>query len=62
MRHAADDRVRLDEQQLALLDAFDRNHRVLVEGGAGSGKTLLAREAALRRAEGRYAQSRKPMA
>src|SRR4030095_16189942 len=29
-----------------------RNHRVLVEGGAGSGKTLLAREAALRRAEG----------
>jgi hypothetical protein len=52
VRHAADDRVRLDEQQLALLDAFDRNHRVLVEGGAGSGKTLLAREAALRRAEG----------
>src|SRR5262245_57586440 len=33
VRHAADDRVRLDEQQLALLDAFDRNHRVLIEGG-----------------------------
>jgi hypothetical protein len=51
VRHAADDRVRLDAQQLALLGALDQNHRLLVEGGAGSGKTLLAREAALRRAE-----------
>jgi hypothetical protein len=50
VRHAADDRVRLDAQQLALLDALDQNQRLLVEGGAGSGKTLLAREAARRHA------------
>src|SRR5262249_2824651 len=47
VRRAADDRVRLDEQQLALLDALDDNTRLLVDGAAGSGKTLLAREAAL---------------
>src|SRR5262245_42692330 len=52
VRQAADERVHLDAQQLALLDALDQNARVLVEGGAGSGKTLLAREAALRRAAG----------
>ena len=52
VRHAADDRVELDRQQIALLDGLDQNPRLLVEGAAGSGKTLLAREAALRRAAG----------
>ena len=52
VRHAADDRVELDRQQIALLDGLDQNARLLVEGAAGSGKTLLAREAALRRAAG----------
>jgi len=44
----AERRVRLDEQQLAVLDSLADNASLLVEGGAGTGKTLLAREAALR--------------
>ncbi|MBI5487052.1 MAG: AAA family ATPase [Deltaproteobacteria bacterium] len=44
----AERRVRLDEQQLAVLDSLTDNASLLVEGGAGTGKTLLAREAALR--------------
>src|SRR5207247_9180291 len=47
-RHSAEDRVMLDGGQLAFLDALQDNNRLLVEGAAGSGKTLLAREAALR--------------
>jgi len=38
----------LDAGQLAFLDALQDNSRLLVEGAAGSGKTMLAREAALR--------------
>src|SRR5262249_9951177 len=49
VRRAADDRVRLDERQLALLGSLDANARLLVDGAAGTGKTLLARDAALRR-------------
>ena len=52
VRHAADDRVELDRQQIALLDMLDQNARSLVEGPAGSGKTLLAREVALRQVAG----------
>jgi hypothetical protein len=37
VRRAADDRVRLDDRQLALLDALDDNTRLLVDGAAGSG-------------------------
>src|SRR5207253_334220 len=45
---SAEDRVMLDAGQLAILDGLQENSRVLVEGAAGSGKTLLAREMALR--------------
>src|SRR5438034_6106147 len=45
---SAEDRVMLDAGQLAILDGLQENSRVLVEGAAGSGKTLLAREVALR--------------
>lgn len=44
----AERRVRLDEQQIAVLDSLADNASLLVAGGAGTGKTLLAREAALR--------------
>src|SRR5205823_10325587 len=47
---STEDRVMLDAGQLAILDGLQENSRVLVEGAAGSGKTLLAREAALRQA------------
>lgn len=36
------------EEQLELLDGLESNSRVVIEGGAGSGKTLLAIEAAKR--------------
>jgi hypothetical protein len=41
-------RLALDEQQLLVLEGLLENDRVLIEGGAGSGKTLLAAEAARR--------------
>lgn len=48
--------VALDQQQLELLDFIDDNDRMLVTGGPGTGKTLLARELAQRLA----ARGRKP--
>jgi hypothetical protein len=42
--------VALDEDQFAILDVAGENQRALVEGGAGTGKTLVARELLLRRA------------
>ena len=45
-------RFALDAAQLEALDGLAENGRVLVEGGAGSGKTLLAAEAARREAAG----------
>jgi hypothetical protein len=45
-----DRRLSLDEAQLETLDGLLENERVLVRGGAGSGKTLLAVEAARRHA------------
>ncbi len=39
---------RLTEQQYVFVDVFSHNPRTLVEGGAGSGKTFLAAEAARR--------------
>jgi len=45
-----DARVALDGRQLELLDLVADNARMLVRGGAGTGKTLLAAEAARRRA------------
>lgn len=37
-------RIALDEEQLAILDIAGDNSRALVEGGAGTGKTVIARE------------------
>ena len=45
---AAEDRVALDAKQLDFLEMAWANERVLVEGGAGTGKTLLALEATRR--------------
>jgi hypothetical protein len=42
------DRAKLDEQQARTIQMVERNLNLLVEGGAGTGKTLLAREAACR--------------
>ncbi|HET7755265.1 MAG TPA: DEAD/DEAH box helicase family protein, partial [Anaeromyxobacteraceae bacterium] len=44
------DRFALTEQQLDTLEGLAENDRVLVQGGAGSGKTLIAAEAARREA------------
>ena len=43
-------RLRLDEEQAARLCELEDNRRMLITGGAGTGKTVLAREAALRMA------------
>ena len=47
----ADQPVRPDREQLKRLDESEENNRMLVRGSAGTGKTLLAVEAALRQAE-----------
>ena len=39
------DRLQLDQSQAQLLSGLSRNHRLLVTGGPGTGKTLLAVEA-----------------
>jgi hypothetical protein len=46
-----DKRIMLDRDQVCRLEEIEENHRILVTGGAGTGKTILAREAALRLAE-----------
>ena len=50
-----EERVRLDEAQCAVLRGLEDNESVLVMGGAGTGKTMLARTMAVRFAD----QSRK---
>lgn len=45
--------VALNEQQLAILDIAGDTSRAVVDGPAGSGKTILARELCLRRARQR---------
>ncbi|HQR68685.1 MAG TPA: AAA family ATPase [Thermoanaerobaculia bacterium] len=47
-QEAQERRLRLDPAQLDVLDGILENDRVLVQGGAGSGKTLVAVEAARR--------------
>lgn len=49
-REVAERRLALDPTQLGILEGLLENERVLVQGGAGSGKTLLAAEAARRHA------------
>ena len=46
----AAERIKLDERQRMLLELLDLNRRVLVQGVAGTGKSLLALESARRRA------------
>ncbi len=54
VKEAAVRRLSLDEAQLEVLEGLLENDRVLIQGGAGSGKTLLAAEASRRlAAEGR---------
>lgn len=43
--------VMLDEEQLVMLEMAGNNERMLVEGQAGSGKTIIARELCRRRAK-----------
>jgi AAA domain/Nuclease-related domain len=45
------ERAKLDADQFRILDMVEANSNLLVEGGAGTGKTLIAREAACRFAE-----------
>ena len=45
------ERAKLDAEQIRILDMVEGNSNLLVEGGAGTGKTLIAREAACRFAE-----------
>jgi hypothetical protein len=45
------ERAKLDAAQIRILDMVEGNSNLLVEGGAGTGKTLIAREAACRFAE-----------
>ena len=47
-KEAEERRLRLDQTQLDVLDGILENDRVIVQGGAGSGKTLVAVEGALR--------------
>lgn len=45
------ERITLTERQAVILDYLSRQRRVMVAGGAGTGKTLIAREKAVRSAE-----------
>ena len=44
VRLRADELLPLDADQVAVLDLVDENERLLVSGGPGTGKTLVARE------------------
>ena len=48
IRRSEERMVRLTEEQYDVLDLFERNSRCLVEGAAGTGKTMLAMEFARR--------------
>ncbi|NEJ24587.1 AAA family ATPase [Rhizobium leguminosarum] len=45
------ERITLTDRQAVILDYLARQRRVMVAGGAGTGKTLIAREKAVRAAE-----------
>ena len=42
LRRAEEERIRLTQRQVDLLDALSRQRRVAISGGAGTGKTVLA--------------------
>jgi len=44
----AEERYQLDQRQIEIIDSLAGNKRLLIEGVAGSGKTVMAREAAIR--------------
>ena len=43
-------RLQLDHEQISILENLEENNRLIIKGSAGTGKTLLAREAATREA------------
>lgn len=49
--HEEQTRIELTERQGAVLNLLSRQRRVMIAGGAGTGKTLIAREKAVRSAE-----------
>jgi len=46
-----ENRLQLDHEQISILENVEENERLLIHGSAGTGKTLLAREAAIREAQ-----------
>ena len=48
IREEEEQRVQLTRRQAAILDILQRQRRVMIAGGAGTGKTLIAREKAVR--------------
>lgn len=48
LKEEEDRRIELTERQGGILDLLQRQRRVMIAGGAGTGKTLIAREKAVR--------------
>ena len=48
LREEEDRRIELTDRQASILDLLKRQRRVMIAGGAGTGKTLIAREKAAR--------------
>ncbi len=48
LKYDEDERLILDAQQIEILNNIDSNRRILVEGSAGTGKTMLAMEKSIR--------------
>lgn len=48
LKEEEDQRIELTDRQAGILDLLQRQRRVMIAGGAGTGKTLIAREKAVR--------------